>query len=80
MNYYKIDNKQLAKDGVHTFAHWTDGEKTVVSDMDVRRAVGFDLTPEEVQKRYNVTPLTQRQLTAVSNSGEWTMNRKEAAV
>lgn len=76
MNYYKIRNATLEADHVDTFAHWTDGEQTVVSDMDVCRAVGFELTPEDVQARYGVEPLTQRQLINVRRNAKWSMNKE----
>jgi len=75
MNYYKISNTRLGKDGIDTFAHWTDGENTVVSDVDVRRVLGFDLTPQDVQERYDAEPLTQRQLVSIRRSDDWELNK-----
>lgn len=74
MNYYKINTDRLKSDGIDTFAHWQSSTQTVVSDMDVRRILGFDLSPENIQKKYNVTPLTQAQLIAVRLSDKWAMN------
>jgi len=75
MNYYKIDNLRLKADGVDTFAHWTDGSHSVVSDVDVRRVIGFDLSPEDVQKRYGTEPLTQDELINIRRSGKWSIKK-----
>lgn len=77
MNYYKVSNSKLARDGVDTFAHLTNGKQTVVSDMDVRRVLGYGLSPADIQSRYGVAPLTPREKSALRNSKTWTMNRKK---
>lgn len=77
MNYYKVSNQLLTSGGVNTYAHWTDGDSTVVSDVDVRCALGFSLTPADVQKRYSVKPLTERELTSIRRSGNWKLNMKK---
>lgn len=80
MNYYKIDNATLKADGIATFAHLTNGRQTVVSDMDVRRAVGFELSPTDIQTRYGIAPLTAKEIASVRRAKSWTFNRKEATL
>lgn len=75
MNYYKIKNGLLNKDGIDTFAHLTDGDNTIVSDVDVRRVVGFNLTPEDVQARYGVRPLSQDELLNIKRNANWWMKK-----
>lgn len=74
MNYYKVSCERCSKDGIDTFAHWTDGESCVIGDMDARRALGFGLSPEDIQKRYGVSPLTQAELINVRRSYKWRMS------
>ena len=77
MNYYKVSNQLLESDGVDTYARWTDGDSTVVSDVDARRVLGFELTPEDVRKRYGVKPLTERELASVRRSEQWRLNMRK---
>lgn len=80
MNYYKVSLERCAKDGIDTFAHWTDGSRAVVSDMDVRRAQGFGLSPEDIQERYGAAPLTASELVNIRKSGEWAMNKAHGTI
>lgn len=76
MNYYKIRKSDAEQAGIDLFAHYVTETYAVVSDMDLRGVMGFDLSPEDLQRKCGgVEPLTPRQLAGIQRDPRWKFHK-----